>query len=251
MERRSIGWVLVAACATGMLAACATAPEPPAETGYLAASQANVLASGMTPHDLETRLAPDRIEGGDRGLLATAHAELRPRYALQHFDCALGVRSASGQTQALERALSRVFRDVGQVADRLRAAAPAPAATERRTCRRRTTEVDETRSRPPRETMLGAAYAEVLAAAAPEATPAIRRIGHEIGVSQAICGFVTPDEVMEGERLGRRLGLEVVATPGFQSDLPVLRHEVQALRQSGLTHPGCAAERLALSEPAS
>ena len=28
------------------------------------------------------------------------------------------------------------------------------------------------------------------------------------------------------------------------------RREVQALRRSGLTHPGCAAERLALSEPA-
>ena len=96
-------------------------------------------------------------------------------HALQHFDCALGVRSASGQTQALERALARAFSDVGQVADRLKAAMPAPAAAEGRACRRRTTGAAETRSYPSREAMLGAAYAELLAAAAPDAAPAIRR----------------------------------------------------------------------------
>lgn len=233
-----------------MLAGCATAPESSTETGYLAASQAGVLAGGMVSQGRAAGVAPHLIAGGDRWLLATAHAELRPRYALQHFDCALGVRSASGQTQALVTALSRAFGDAGQVAERLKADAPATAATDGRACRRRTTGAAETRSYPSREAMLGAAYAELLAAAAPDGAPAIRRVGHEIGVSQAICGVAAPDEVLQGERLGRRLGLEIVATAAFQSDLPDLRREVQALRRSGLTHPGCAAERLALSEPA-
>lgn len=234
-----------------MLAACATGPEPLAETGYLAAFQADVLAGGMVLQDRRARLASDVIEGGDRWLLATAHAELRPRYALQHFDCALGVRSASGQTQALELALSRALRDAVQVSQSLRAAAPAASVTDGRACRGRGTEIGKARSRPPRETMLGAAYAEIIAAAAPEAASAVRRMGHEIGVSQAICGLVTPNDVFEGERLGRRLGMQIVATAAFQSELPHLRREVQALRRSGLTHPGCAAERLALSEPVS
>lgn len=249
MERRPVSSLLVIACAFATLAGCAAVPESSRETGYLAASRADVLAGDMVPQDPARRM-PDVVEGGDRWLLATVHAELRPRHALQHFDCALGVRSASGQTQALERALARAFSDVGQVADRLKAAAPATAAADGRACRRRTMDTGETRSRPPRETLVGAAYAELLAAAAPDAAPAIRRVGHEIGVSQAICGVAAPDEVLQGERLGRRLGLEIVATAAFQSDLPDLRREVQALRRSGLTHPGCAAERLALSEPA-
>ena len=249
MERRPLSSLLVVAFVFATSAGCAAVPEPSSETGYLSASRADVLAGDMVSRE-GARLTPDVVEGGDRWLLATAHIELRPRYALQHFDCALGVRSASGRTQALETALSRAFGDAGQVVDRLKAAAPATAAAAGGACRRRTMDNGETRSRPSRETVVGAAYAEILAAAAPDAAPAIRRIGHEIGVSQAICGVAAPDEVLQGERLGRRLGVEIVATAAFQSDLPDLRREVQALRRSGLTHPGCAAERLALSEPA-
>ncbi|QYF86462.1 hypothetical protein [Brevundimonas sp. PAMC22021] len=235
-----------------MLAGCATTPAAPVVSGYLDTSRIAGATSGLMSHEAAPWAPQAVVAGGDRWLLATAHAELRPRYALQHFDCALGVRSASGETRALEQALARVFSDAAKVAERLRRKPPSrPAEAGGRACRRHGGETDESEARLRPETILGSAYAEVLAAAAPQAASPIRSIGHEIGVSQAICGLVTPDEAAEGEALGRRLGAEIVATEEFRADLPDLRREVQGLQRSGLTHPGCAAERLALSAPVS
>jgi acid phosphatase (class A) len=235
-----------------MLAACAAAPVAPAVSGYLDTSRIAAATSGLMSHQAAPWAPQVVVAGGDRWLLATAHAELRPRYALQHFDCALGIRSASGETKALERALAKVFRDAMRVSEGLSPpSADRSINTDGRTCRRSRGETDQAGQRSLNGAMLGAAYGEVLAAAAPASASSIRRVGHEIGLSQAICGFATPDEVMEGEALGRRLGTEIVVTAEFRAHLPDLRREVQALQRSGLTHPGCAAERLALSAPAS
>ena len=51
MERRPVSSLLVIACAFATLAGCAAVPESSRETGYLAASRADVLAGDMVPQD--------------------------------------------------------------------------------------------------------------------------------------------------------------------------------------------------------
>ena len=141
--------------ATFVATGCAPADRPSSNPIFIAADAGNlqpgVLARlaqavpappvGGSAQDLADKAASARfkaLEDSDRWLLATAHAELRPPLALQHFDCALGVRLGSADTPVLDRMMVKAFHDAEAVAERVKArvfrARPVGDDPERRSC---------------------------------------------------------------------------------------------------------------------
>ncbi|NBB64682.1 PA-phosphatase [Pseudomonas sp. ODNR1LW] len=252
-----------------VLSGCAAAERPSpspiflaADDGYLDPAALQSLAAATpgppapgSPQDRADRNASARLAGfedTDRWLMATAHAELRPPLALQHFDCALGVRRGAVETPTLDRMAAKAFHDAQAAAILERSAVdrPAPAADpQRRACQTLGPGGAPRSDSPSAAAVVGTVYAETLARIAPERAEAARRIGHEIGVSRLICALAYPADVAAGEALGRAVADEIVATPAFQAEMTAARAEIAAARATGRTNPGCAAERAALATP--
>lgn len=257
---------LGAAMATLLIAGCAGAPRSaltiPTE-GFLSDQAIIELADAAPPPpaqggatDLADKAASARfaqLEDGDRWLLATAHAELRPPLALQHFDCALGVRLGSAETPALDRVMARIFHDANSAAERVKARQPRlrPVGEDpnRRACQTLTPAARRSASYPSGSAAVATAYGEAFVALEPDRAEAVRRIGHEIGVSRLICAMHYPTDVAVGAQIGRDVAARAIATPAFQADMAAARAELAAARRSDLTNPGCAAERAALTTP--
>lgn len=260
---------VASALAAGLaLAACASGPTSapdldPARVGYLSEAALARLADAVppvpdrgSPVDLADRAASARfttLEDTDRWLLATAHAELRPPLALQHFDCALGVRLAAAKTPRLDRIMAQIFHDADDVAERVKAHAarlrPVGDDPDRRACQRLTEAARKSPSYPSGSAAVATAYAEAFALIAPDRAEAVRRIGHEIGVSRLVCAMHYPSDVAAGEAVGRAVVAEAAARPDFLAEAQAARAEIAAARATGLTNPGCAAERAALATP--
>lgn len=257
---------LSAATAILLAAGCAGAPKPDdtiPTAGFLGdeaiAQLTDTVPSAPTVgsvSDLADKVASAgfvALENGDRWLLATAHAELRPPLGLQHFDCALGVRLGSAETPALDRVMARIFHDANSAAERVKARQarlrPVGDDPNRRACQTLTPAARRSASYPSGSAAVATAYGEAFAALEPDRAEAVRRIGHEIGVSRLICAMHYPTDVAVGERIGRNVAARAVATPAFQADMAAARAELAAARRSGLTNPGCAAERAALAIP--
>ena len=272
MKANRVGLLLLAGAAYG-LAACAGTPKsanPPnpmaaasEAKGYLAEARLFQLADAVPPppvagsaQDLNDRARSDAyraLSGGDRWLLATAHAEVRPELARQHFDCALGVRFQGEATPRLTTILAKALHDADEAAERIKARAhrPRPVADdpERVPCQRVSPAGRATASYPSGSATVGAAYGEVMAALDPSHAAQAREIGRQIGVSRAICGMHYDTDVRVGIDLGRAVGAEIVASPAFRDDLVVARAELAAVRATGLTNPGCVAEAATLALP--
>lgn len=250
--------VALAGCASqgGGSAVGASAP-----VGYLTAADLARLTLPPAPEagssvDLADRATSEgyrALENGDRWLLATAHAELRAALAMPHFDCALGTRLGAAETPRLTALFARLMRDADAAAARAGSrtfrARPVLDDPDRAACRRLTESGRATASYPSGTAAVGAAYAEAMAALAPDRAGQARRIGREIAVSGVICGLHYPSDAVAGEALGRAVFREVALDPAFQADLDVARAEMAVARASGLTNPGCAAERAALAAP--
>lgn len=253
-----------------LTAGCAPAERPSpspiliaADRGYLTSGVLENLAQAApfapaagSVQDIADQAASARfaaLEASDRWLLATAHAELRPPLALQHFDCALGVRLGSAETPVLDRMAARAFRDAQAAATLVRArglrARPVAQDPARRACQTLTPEARRSSAYPSTAATVGAAYAEALARIAPERAEAVRRIGHEIGDSRLVCAMDYPSDVAAGAALGLAVMAEIAATPAFQAEVAAARAEIEAARATGRTNPGCAAERAALAAP--
>lgn len=231
--------------------------------GYVAEARLFRLADAVpppptpgSPEDLDDKARSEAyrvLAGGDRWLLATAHAEVRPEPARQHFDCALGVRFQGQATPRLNAILARTLHDADHAAERIKARAhrPRPVADdpERIPCQRVSPAGRATASYPSGSAAVGAAYGEVMAALDPAHAAQAREIGRQIGVSRAVCGMHYETDVRVGLELGRAVGAEIIATPAFRDDLAAARTELAAVRATGLTHPGCVAERAALALP--
>lgn len=260
--RRASPWA-TAGCVLA-LAACAASQKPFAtlpKDGYLSAGALSDLAAAVpapptpgSPQDAADRAASGRysaLEDSDRWLLATAHAELRPPLALQHFDCALGVRLGSAETPVLDRMMGRLFHDAASVAEQVKArqtrARPVADDPRRRACQTLDAAARRSGSYPSGGAAVGAAYGEAFAALEPERAQAVRRIGHEIGISRLVCAMHYPSDVAAGEAIGSQVAAQVVGDPAFQADAAAARAELAAARRTGLTNPGCAAERAALA----
>jgi acid phosphatase (class A) len=247
-----------------ILSACVTSPEVerPRTEGYLSSATIREQAAALpgppapgSPEDAADRAASDalkRFEDTDRWLMATAHSELNPPLALQHFDCALGVRTADGEAPTLKRLAERLMRDAVTLAEssaaRFHRARPIAETPGRRACVRMEPEGRARSSWPGRAGLYGAAYAEALAATAPDRAEAVRRIGQALGDSAAICALNRPADIAAGRRLGANLTAAQALSPDYRADVAAAGVEIMRLRATGRTNPGCAAERLALSE---
>lgn len=261
-RRTALGLIAAAGLTVSACASTLTGPGPAAAPGFLnAASVSSLAASAPTPPALGS-LEQDRddalsaelraLEDTDRWWMATAHAELRPPWAAQHFDCALGTRLASAPRPALNRLMARLLADSQKLTLDVTARSPRLrpiAEPDRRACQR----VDEaTRASsngyPPGGAVAGTAYGELFAALAPDRAKAARRMGAEIGLSRAVCATNWPSDVAAGRALGLALYQQAAAEPDFAAELEAARAEVAAARAEGLTSPACASERLALAQ---
>ena len=245
----------LAACI--LVAACAStdgSPPSPAVRGYLDAAEIEALAGGFGPPPLSPTvwagdLSPNATRP-DRWWLATAHAELRPPEAAQHFDCALGTRLAAEPRPALTRLMNRLLVDSMAVTRRLGELHPRrrPIAVDRtlQPCERIDPATRDTPSWPAAGAVAGAAYGEMFAELAPDRADAVRFVGRELGRSRVVCRMNWPRDVQAGFYVGRRVYAAAHQAPEFQADLEVARAEVAAARAEGLSSPSCAAERRAL-----
>lgn len=248
------------------LAACAHAPTPEttaASEAYLSPEAVARLVSATPPPPAPDsavaqadRAASDRyraLAGGDRWLLATAHAEVRPPLALQHFDCALGVRFGSAETPNLTRLMNRLLHEADTVAERVKAAGfrarPVGDDHSRIPCQTVSDAGRASASYPSGSATVAAAYGEAFADLAPDRAAAVRATAHQIALSRAICGMHYPSDVAAGETLGLALMAEVRDGSGYRADLAAAAPEVAAARAAGLTSPACAAERAAFAAP--
>lgn len=254
--------LLPAACA-GTPAALRPEAARLAETppGYLDPAALDRLAAVLPPPpapgsslDLDDKARSARLtalEDGDRWLLATAHAELRPPLALQHFNCALGVRLEPEATPQLTRLMQRLFHDADAAAEGAKARAfrarPVGDDPARRSCQRLTEAGRRSASYPSGSSTVAVVYGEAFAALDPERAPEVRRLAHEIGQSRLVCGMHYPSDVAAGEVLGRAVFAAAVDHPDFAADLAAARVDLAAVRAAGAAAPGCASEALALS----
>jgi acid phosphatase (class A) len=270
MNRR--GALIIAAVAAG-LSACAGTPAAlrpqavqaaaPEAKGYLTGPLIQALADAVppppvagSPTDLADKARSNQfkaLEDGDRWLLATAHAELRPPLALQHFDCALGVRLGSAATPSLNKLMQKLFDDADAAAELVKArgfrARPVGDDPERRPCQRVSEAGRKTASYPSGSSTVATVYGEAFAALDPQRATEARRIAHEMGLSRLVCGMHYPSDVAAGEVLGKAVFEAAATRPGFEADLAAARAELTATRATVLTSPGCASERLALATP--
>ena len=255
------------------LGACAGTPaalepkaiaQPAASHGYLdrAALQAladavpapPVAGSEQALADHAASQALRRFENTDRWLLATSHAEVRPPMALQHFDCALGVRFTPDEN--LAPATARIFQKLFEDAEgastivKLRAYRARPVGDDatREACQTVSPAGRASASYPSGSATVGAAYGAAMAVISPDDAQASRRIGNEISISRAICAMHYPHDVKSGLALGEAVFEQARLSPDFQRDLSEARAEIIRLKASGKTSPACAAERLALSQ---
>lgn len=243
--RVTLACVTLAACG-GLSAGPGLAPVV---SGYLDAGQIRSLADATPPPSGVTSQVFDTPKP-DRWWLATAHAELRPPEAAQHFDCALGARLTATPRPALKRVMDRLLADAGAVtrllAERSPRARPILAIEGLEPCQRVTEAARRDPAWPAGGAVAGSVYGELFAELAPDRADQARRIGEEIGLSRAVCRMNWPSDVTDGAAVGRRLFAAQSRSPGFRADLEAARAEVAAARAGGLSNPGCAAERRAL-----
>ena len=259
VERRLIARAAVAGALA--LAGCATAPAPAAPPdGYLPAAALDRLAA-LTPPPMEeaapwqAALVAAVPPGTDRWWLATAHAELRPPWAAQHFDCVLGTRLAERPRPALSRMMGRLTADATAVARRSPAVAgsegtrrPFVAIGGLEPCERIPDAVRDSLSWPATGAMVAGVYGELFAALAPDAAGPVRSLAREIGFSRVVCRMNWPSDVEAGLAQGVGLYRQASAEPAFSADLEAARAELAAARAEGLASPACAAERRALAQ---
>lgn len=261
-RRTGLGLIAAAGLALSACASTLTGPGPERAPGFLNTASLNTLAASVPapPATDSAEQARDdtlsaelrALEDSDRWWMAIAHAELRPPWAAQHFDCVLGARLAGAPRPALNRLMARLLADSQALT--LEATARSPRLRpindpDRRACQR----VDEAtrasrNSYPAGGAVAGAVYGEMFAALAPDRADAARLMGAEIGLSRAVCATNWPSDVAAGQALGLVLYQQAAADPGFAAELEAARAEVAAARVEGLTSPACASERLALAQ---
>ncbi|WP_368925315.1 PA-phosphatase [Brevundimonas vancanneytii] len=254
---------LLAACAGTPAALRPEAARPADLAGYLDEATLVRLADAVPPppapgsaEDQDDKARSARfaaLEDTDRWLLATAHAELRPPLALQHFDCALNTRLDPAAVPQLTRLMQRLFNDADSAAERVKARAhrsrPVGDDLQRNACQRLTEAGRRSPSYPSGSSTVGAVYGEAFAAIDPPHAEAARRMSDELGRSRLVCGMHYPRDVAAGDALGRAVFRAAVAQPAFQADLIAARAELAAVQATGARNPGCLAETRALATP--
>ncbi|MBX9803887.1 MAG: PA-phosphatase [Caulobacteraceae bacterium] len=248
--------LILGGCAAGNRPSDTILPPP----GYLTAREISSMAvlsipAISSPAASDLALVHAVPPGTDRWWLATAHAELRPPEAAQHFDCLLDSRLTAHPRPALTRVMSRLLADAETLVQAMVPLTPVPppkrpvaliAGLE--PCQRLTPEARAASAWPAGGAIVAGAYGELFAALAPDRAEAARRMGREIAWSRAVCRVNRASDIEAGIDDGIRLFTRVSAQPEFKVELEAARAEVAAARAEGLTHPSCAAERRALRQ---
>jgi len=249
--------------AAAQVPAASASGHTAAAGGYLSGARIEALAlavPALSADGSEAQIADRALseryrgyENGDRWLLATAHADVSPKLAAQHFDCALGVRFASAPTPRLTALFDKLLKDANEAAETAKARAfrPRPVGVnpDRPACQTVSAAGRNSPSYPSGSAAVGVVYGEAVAVLDPSHAGAAREIGHQIAVSRAVCGMHYPADVAAGETLGKAVFAEVAADPAFAADIEAARVELAAVRATGLTNPGCVAEAAALALP--
>ncbi len=251
--------LLVTACGLpGIRSDSRSLPAPAQHEGFLGSAQIDAIAGvhrpapGPTSADLtadrQTWAREGQTPGTDRWYLAIRHVELRPAFAPQHFDCALGTRLGATETPAVVDLFTRLGRDVEAVWQKLRVARPRPIdiGTDRTACIRVPEGASGHGWSPSGGAALATVWAEAVADLAPDRAEQTRRIGREIGLSLSICGLAWPQDLAAGERLGQAVWQTARTDPAYRELADAARAELAAARTDPLENPACAAERLAL-----
>lgn len=233
-----------------------SAPSTP--QGFVTLDQIDAIAGSHRPSPGPTSadLAADRqiwaregqTPGTDRWYLAIRHVELRPAFAPQHFDCALGTRLGAAETPAVMDLFTRLGRDVEAVWQRLKTARPRPIdlGTDRTACIRLPEGDSGHGWSPSGGAALATVWAEAMADLAPDRAAPVRRMGQEIGLSLSICGLAWPQDVAAGQRLGHSVWQAARIDPAYSDLVGRATTEIDRAQQDPLENPACAAERLAL-----
>jgi len=251
--------LLVAACGLpGTRPDSRSLPAPSPPDGFLTPGQIDAIAGAHRPSPGPTSAAisADRqvwtregqTPGTDRWYLAIRHVELRPAFAPQHFDCALGTRLGAAETPAVIDLFTRLGRDVEAIWKKLRAARPRPIdlGTDRAACIRLPEGDSGHGWSPSGGAALATVWAEAMADLAPDRAEQTRRIGREIGLSLSICGLAWPQDVAAGQRLGHAIWHAARIDPAYADLVGRATTEIDRAQQDPLENPACAAERLAL-----
>lgn len=195
------------------------------------------LASACAPSpqvDLATPLPDDRL------LFAQAHLELRPRFAAQHFDCAVGARLTARPLPALTEVFTRLASEVA-------ARVPLEAEVVDPVCSRLAPLEGRVRGAS-RRAALAAAYGEALARAAPDRAEAIRIRARDVALSERLCGLSDAGTSDRGWAAGLDGFARLAASDaGFLALLDRAAVEVAEARRDARESPACAAERRSLS----
>ena len=253
---------VLAACL--LVCGCAAAGRPSAlispPSGYLAAQQIGGMAvrsipAMSTPSANDLALVHAVSPGTDRWWLATAHAELRPPEAAQHFDCVLDTQLTRHPRPALARVMNRLLADAEALVQAMAPLTPDPAPKRPvalieglEPCQRLTPESRAASAWPAGGAVVAAAFGELFAELAPDRAVGSRRMGREIAFSRAVCRVNWASDVEAAISQGVALFTDASAQPAFQAEVQAARMEVAAARAEGLTHPSCAAERRALRQ---
>lgn len=259
----SLASVVTACAGTPAALRPETARLAATQPGYLdAATLATLTAavpappapgSGIDQDDKARSARMAAFENTDRWFLATAHAELRPPLALQHFNCALGVRLEAEAQPQLTRLMQRLFQDTDAAAETVKARAfrarPVGDDPTRLACQRLSDAGRRSASYPSGSSTVAVVYGETFAALDPERATEIRRMAEAIGQSRLVCAMHYPSDVAAGEDLGRAVFAAASARSEFAVDLAAARLELDAARAGAARAPGCASEALALAVP--
>jgi acid phosphatase (class A) len=228
--------------------------------GYLPSEQIDELAAlsvpaMSSPGAADLAMIQAVSPGTDRWWLATAHAELRPLEAAQHFDCTLNTRLTERPRPALARIMNRLLADASAMVRAMTPLTPAPAPKRPvaliqglEACQRLTPESRAASAWPAGAAVVAGAYGELFAELAPDRAQGSRRTGREIAYSGAVCRVSWASDVETGIGQGVGLFARASAQPAFQADLDSARAEIATARAEGLTHPSCAFERRALRQ---
>lgn len=266
-RRQALTGVTPGLCALLLTAGCApigesarSHPMPVAspQPGFLTPSALDDLAGAQRPAagptaadvaaDQAVWLHHGQTPGSDRWYLAIRHGELRPVFAPQHFDCALGTRLGDAETPAVIELFTRLSRDAEALWQRLRTARPRPIdlGTGRAACVRLPDGDAGHGWTPSGGAVLATVWAEAMAEVAPERADALRATGQQMGRSLSICGLAWPQDVAAGERLGHSVWQAVRTDPAYTELIRRAAAEIDRARLDPLENPACAAERRAL-----
>ena len=259
----AVGAASAQAPAGGVSAAATVAPS---EAGYLKEGQLPdavaligpppPVGSGTLAGDVATYEATRKLEGTPRWAMATMDAEFGPKFLLQSFACALGMKLDRATAPALYRLLTRLEASTEAIQRKTKIAFQRPRPFidhPGATCTPQEAWMKQSYSYPSGHAHYGWAGALVLAEIAPDRATEIMARGRTYGESRVVCGVHYTSDIQASRVVASALFAALQSDPGFQADLAEAKREVAGRRPEGALAPDagqCRVEAEAAAKPA-